>query len=40
MSSEGNITVIESFSADDTHALGVTLDSRQSRGMCVHLWVI
>ena len=25
MSSEGNITVIESFSADDTHALGVTL---------------
>ena len=24
MSSEGNITVIESFSADDTHALGVT----------------
>ena len=24
MSSEGHITVIESFSADDTHALGVT----------------
>lgn len=34
MSSEGNITVIESFSADDTHALGVTLGQQAKPGMC------
>ena len=32
MSSEGNITVIESFSADDTHALGVTLGQQAKQG--------
>ena len=32
MSSEGNITVIESFSADDTHALGVTLGQQAKPG--------
>ena len=32
MSSEENITVIESFSADDTHALGVTLGQRAKPG--------
>ena len=32
MSSEENITVIESFSADDTHALGVTLGQQAKRG--------
>lgn len=39
MSSEGNITVIESFSADDTHALGVTLGQQAKPRMCAHLWV-
>ena len=29
---EGNITVIESFSADDTHALGVTLGQQAKPG--------
>ena len=32
MSSEGNRTVIESFSADDTHALGVTLGQQAKPG--------
>ena len=32
MSSEENITVIESFSADDTHALGVTLGQHAKPG--------
>ena len=32
MSSEENITVIESFSADDTHALGVTLGQQAKPG--------
>ena len=32
MSSEENITVIESFSADDTHALGVTLGQQAKSG--------
>ena len=32
MSSEENITVIESFSADDTHALGVTLGLQAKPG--------
>lgn len=32
MSSEENITVIESFSADDTHALGVTLGQQANPG--------
>ena len=32
MSSEGNITVIESFSADDTHALGITLGQQANPG--------
>ena len=32
MSSEGNITVIESFSADGTHALGVTLGQQAKPG--------
>ena len=32
MSSEGNITVRESFSADDTHALGVTLGQQAKPG--------
>lgn len=39
MSSEENITVIESFSADDTHALGVSLGQQAKPGMCAHLWV-
>ena len=36
MSSEGNITVIESFSADDTHALGVAL--RQENGIALNVY--
>ena len=32
MSSEENITVIESFSADDTHALGVSLGQQAKPG--------